>query len=151
MFEKKLLKILQIFLSSEICFSASVRIVFSPLDALFVKRETTVFQNVLLSVIFFVLRLSKYDFWFSSIVSYISFAEFYNFPCLFDFYLLKLVSISWSLYNSIVKFFSHERDSVCTKEIFFNCCMFIEDAEDWLHKQAWIRFFLKNKRFEFQI
>ena len=41
-FEKKLLKIVHIFLSSEICFSASLRIMFSPLDAFSEKRGTTV-------------------------------------------------------------------------------------------------------------
>ena len=61
-FEKKLLKIVHIFLLSEICFSASLRIIFSPFDAFFVKRGTTVRQKVVLSVIFFVSRLSKYDF-----------------------------------------------------------------------------------------
>ena len=50
------------FLSPEICFSASLRIIFSPLDVLFLKRGTTVFQKTLLSVIFLVLRPSKYDF-----------------------------------------------------------------------------------------
>ena len=61
-FEKKIVKIVHIFLSSEIWFSSSLRIVFSPFDAFFVKRGTTFCQKFLLLVIFFVLRLSKYYF-----------------------------------------------------------------------------------------
>ena len=61
-FEKKLLKSLQIFLSSEIHFSASLRIICPSFDAFFVKRGTTVRRKFLLSVNSFVLRLSKYNF-----------------------------------------------------------------------------------------
>ena len=40
----------------------SLRMIFAPLDGLFVKRATAVFQKVLLSVTLVVLRLLKYCF-----------------------------------------------------------------------------------------
>ena len=49
-FGKELLKIVHIFLPSEICFSCSLSIIFSPLYALFVKRGTPVFQKILFPV-----------------------------------------------------------------------------------------------------
>ena len=99
------------------------------------KRNNSFLEGSIISD-FFVLRLSKYNFFlFSPIVSYISFAEFFNFSCLFDFHFLKTslkVAISWSLHNNIVEFFSHERGFICTKVFFSDRCMFIEDAKDWL-------------------
>ena len=50
-FERKLLKIVNIFLSTEI---VSLRIIFFSFYALFVKKGATVWQKVQLSVIFFV-------------------------------------------------------------------------------------------------
>ena len=85
---------------------------------------------------FFCIKAFKVQFFlFSSIVYYISFAEFFNFPCLFDFHFLKTslkVAVSWSLHNSIMEFFSHERGFICTNVFFCDRCMFIEDAKDWL-------------------
>ena len=61
-FEKKLLKIVHIFLSSEICFSAALRINFSPCDIFFYEKKNNSLPEGSIICDFFVLRLSKYNF-----------------------------------------------------------------------------------------
>ena len=62
MFEKYVLNTSHNSESFVIFLLPSLRMIFAPLDGLFVKRGTTVFQKALLSVTLEVLRLLKYCF-----------------------------------------------------------------------------------------
>ena len=121
------------FSSSEICFSASIGIIFSLFDAFFVKRETTVYQKVLLSVIFFfffVLRPSKYGF----LVFLNSFLHKFHKILYFSLlvWLLSFKNFIIALWSSIFI----KGASFAGRYFFLIVCVFIEHAKDWLLKQT---------------